>query len=160
LTFIYLLISLISLFDISYKLTILTKNFLISAMSLQKNLQKIYKYTFFFIFSLFVVAPAAIGIAAYEAQASDSGGLNDGTDAGEDDPFSKVVCKVFKIMTGNGGKALAAIVIITVGMGFFTGKVSWGMMIGVAGGIAAMFGAPAIVAAISGESAYDCGEWV
>jgi len=30
-------------------------------------------------------------------------------------------------------------------------------MIGVAAGIAAMFGAPTIVAAISGKDAYDCG---
>ena len=42
-------------------------------------------------------------------------------------------------------------------IGFFTGKVSWGLMIGVAAGIAAMFGAPSIVAAITGKSAFDCG---
>ncbi len=66
------------------------------------------------------------------------------------------MCNALKIVTGNGGKAFAAFAIISVGIGFFTGKVSWGLMIGVAMGIAAMFGAPTIVAAISGESAYDC----
>ncbi len=65
--------------------------------------------------------------------------------------FSKVMCRVLDIATGTGGKAFAAFAIISVGIGFFTGKVSWGLMIGVAAGIAAIFGAPSIVAAISGD---------
>ena len=52
-------------------------------------------------------------------------------------------------MTGTAGKIVAAIVIITIGMGFFTGKVSWGLMIGAAGGIAIMFGATEIVGFIT-----------
>ncbi len=67
------------------------------------------------------------------------------------------MCNVLKLVTGNAGKAFAAFAIISVGIGFFTGKVSWGLMIGVAAGIAAMFGAPTIVAAISGKGAFDCG---
>ena len=47
--------------------------------------------------------------------------------------------------------AFAAFAIIATGIGFFTGKVSWGLMIGVTAGIATMFGAPSIVAAISGQ---------
>jgi type IV secretory pathway VirB2 component (pilin) len=70
--------------------------------------------------------------------------------------FSKVMCRVLDIATGTGGKAFAAFAIISVGIGFFTGKVSWGLMIGVAAGIAAIFGAPSIVAAISGEAGGDC----
>lgn len=66
------------------------------------------------------------------------------------------LCNIFKIATGNGGKAFAAFAIISLGIGFFTGKVSWGLMIGVAAGIAAMFGAPTIVAAISGQNSYNC----
>lgn len=67
------------------------------------------------------------------------------------------ICNVLKIVTGNAGKAFAAFAIISLGIGFFTGKVSWGLMIGIAAGIAAMFGAPSIVAAITGRSAFDCG---
>lgn len=66
------------------------------------------------------------------------------------------MCNVMKIITGNAGKAFAAFAILSIGIGFFTGKVSWGLMIGVAAGIAAMFGAPTIVSAITGKSAYDC----
>jgi type IV secretion system protein VirB2 len=66
------------------------------------------------------------------------------------------MCQVMKVVTGNAGKAFAAFAIISIGIGFFTGKVSWGLMIGVAAGIAAMFGAPSIVSAITGKGAYDC----
>lgn len=68
-----------------------------------------------------------------------------------------VMCNVLRIITGNAGKAFAAFAILSVGIGFFTGKVSWGLMIGVAAGIAAMFGAPTIVAAITGTSNFTCG---
>jgi type IV secretory pathway VirB2 component (pilin) len=66
--------------------------------------------------------------------------------------FSRSVCNALRIVTGTAGKTFAAFAIIAVGIGFFSGKVSWGLMIGVAAGIAAMFGAPSIVAAISGQN--------
>ncbi len=66
------------------------------------------------------------------------------------------LCNMMKIITGNAGKAIAAFAIVAVGVGFFTGKVSWGLLVGVTAGIAAMFGAPTIVSAISGKTAYDC----
>jgi len=74
----------------------------------------------------------------------------------DNNAFVDTLCNILKIVTGNGGKAFAAFAIISLGIGFFTGKVSWGLMIGVAAGIAAMFGAPTIVAAISGKSAFTC----
>jgi type IV secretory pathway VirB2 component (pilin) len=76
---------------------------------------------------------------------------------GDDNAFVDTLCNALKIITGSGGKAFAAFAIISIGIGFFTGKISWGLLIGVTAGIAAMFGAPTIVAAISGGSAVDCG---
>ncbi len=70
--------------------------------------------------------------------------------------LADVMCNVQRVVTGNAGKAFAAFAIISIGVGFFTGKVSWGLMIGVAAGIAAMFGAATIVSAITGKSTYDC----
>jgi type IV secretory pathway VirB2 component (pilin) len=67
--------------------------------------------------------------------------------------FVKSVCNAFRIVNGSAGKTFAAFAIIATGIGFFSGKVSWGLMIGVAAGIATMFGAPSIVAAISGQTA-------
>ncbi len=66
--------------------------------------------------------------------------------------LNRVMCNALKIVTGGAGKTFAAFAVIATGIGFFTGKVSWGLMIGVAAGIATMFGASSIVAAISGES--------
>ena len=65
--------------------------------------------------------------------------------------FAKSMCNALRIITGSAGKTFAAFAIIATGIGFFTGKVSWGLMIGVTAGIATMFGAPSIVAAISGQ---------
>ena len=77
------------------------------------------------------------------------------TDA-DSNAFVQALCNILDIVTGAGGKAFAAFAIISIGIGFFTGKVSWGLMIGVAAGIAAMFGAPTIVSAISGETDFSC----
>ncbi len=70
--------------------------------------------------------------------------------------FVTTLCNALKIVTGSGGKAFAAFAIISCGIGFFTGKISWGLMMGITAGIAAMFGAPTIVAAIAGGNALDC----
>ena len=52
--------------------------------------------------------------------------------------LTRVMCNALKIVTGSAGKTFAAFAIIAVGIGFFSGKVSGGLMIGVAAGIAAM----------------------
>ena len=65
--------------------------------------------------------------------------------------FTKTACNALRIVTGGAGKTFATFAVIATGIGFFTGKVSWGLMIGVAAGIATMFGGPSIVAAISGQ---------
>ena len=91
-------------------------------------------------------------VAINESQASWSSTTNS---AGSN-TLTEVMCNVYRIATGNAGKAFAAFAIISVGIGFFTGKVSWGLMLGVTAGIAAMFGAPSIVSAISGKTAASC----
>ena len=51
------------------------------------------------------------------------------------------LCELVGWMTGKTGKALATLGIIIVGVGALMGKVSWGMAIIVALGIALIFGA-------------------
>ena len=109
--------------------------------------------------SFFVVAPSFIVIStAAVAQATGvPTDVKDSTAAQYNkNAFVATLCNILRVVTGNGGKAFAAFAIISLGIGFFTGKVSWGLMIGIAAGIAAMFGAPTIVAAISGTDAYKC----
>lgn len=74
------------------------------------------------------------------------------TDNVSNNKLVKVLCNAYAMIIGTGGKTLAAFAIISAGIGFFTGKVSWGLLIGIAAGIGAMFGAPSIVAAISGDA--------
>lgn len=107
-----------------------------------------------FSFFLLAVAPAIIPTLSTEAFAAGSNYAS--ASQLNTNVLVDVMCNVLRIITGNAGKAFAAFAILSVGIGFFTGKVSWGLMIGVAAGIAAMFGAPTIVAAITGGSSFDC----
>ncbi len=66
--------------------------------------------------------------------------------------FTENACNILRIATGSAGKTFATFAVIATGIGFFTGKVSWGLMIGVTAGIATMFGAPSMIAAITGQS--------
>lgn len=109
-----------------------------------------------FAFIALAVAPVAAPILADESFAQ----TTTTTDTTETNILTKTMCRALEIVQGTAGKAFAAFAIISVGIGFFTGKVSWGLMIGVAAGIAAMFGAPSIVAAISGEEVKDCANFV
>ena len=97
------------------------------------------------------VVPATLPALSVDANAQ----TTTSADA-NDNILVTTMCNMMKIVTGNAGKAIAAFAIIAVGVGFFTGKVSWGLLIGVTAGVAAMFGAPTIVSAISGKTAYDC----
>lgn len=105
--------------------------------------------SFFFL----AIAPAIIPALTADALAQTGTTI---TQTANSNVLVDTMCRVMQIITGNAGKAFAAFAILSVGIGFFTGKVSWGLMIGVAAGIAAMFGAPSIVAAITGKGAFDC----
>ena len=102
------------------------------------------------------IAPVAVSLVSSDAAAQSVSGTTITGDT-QNNILVNTMCNVMKIVTGKAGKAFAAFAIISIGIGFFTGKVSWGLMIGVAAGIAAIFGAPSIVAAINGKDAFDCG---
>jgi type IV secretion system protein VirB2 len=106
--------------------------------------------------SFFFVAMTPVLVPVFDNNLAQAQGTTTSADYNSNVLVS-TMCNALKIITGNAGKGFAAFAIISVGIGFFTGKVSWGLMIGVAAGIAAMFGAPSIVSAITGKSAYDCG---
>ena len=109
-----------------------------------KNLIKISLATFS-ILALFPILSSNVGIGQAFAQVVDSS-YNISSNS-----LTRVMCNALRLVTGSAGKTFAAFAIIATGIGFFTGKVSWGLMIGVTVGIATMFGAPSIVAAISGQ---------
>ena len=109
-----------------------------------KQLLKISLATFS-ILALFPILSSNAGIGQALAQVTDSS-YNISSNS-----LTRVMCNALRLVTGSAGKTFAAFAIIATGIGFFTGKVSWGLMIGVTAGIATMFGAPSIVASISGQ---------
>ena len=106
--------------------------------------------SFFFL----TAVPALVPAISNDAHATAS--VTPNVTSADDNALSDTLCNAMNIVTGSAGKAFAAFAIISLGVGFFTGKISWGLMIGVALGIAAMFGAPTIVSAISGTNAIEC----
>ncbi len=70
--------------------------------------------------------------------------------------FDASMCNVMNVVTGTAGRTFAAFAVASVGVGFYTGKVSWGVLVGTAAGIAVIFGAPSIVAAVSGSDVFEC----
>ena len=59
--------------------------------------------------------------------------------------ISIVFCNVVHELTGATGRAIATVAVIAVGVGALLGKISWGMALIVALGVAIIFGASAIV---------------
>lgn len=71
-------------------------------------------------------------------------------------PISRGLCNVFELAGGNIGKAIAIFAIVAVGFGFFTGKFSIALVIGITLGVGILFGAPKIISALTGTDAVDC----
>jgi len=74
----------------------------------------------------------------------------------DENDLARVVCNGMELFTGGVGKTFAAFAVISLGIGFFMGKISWGLMVATGMGIAIMFGAPSIVSALLGETAFEC----
>lgn len=71
--------------------------------------------------------------------------LPDMAAAQSNNAIQTVFCNVVNFFTGATGKALATIAIIVVGVGALMGKVSWGLALIVALGVALIFGAATVV---------------
>ena len=54
--------------------------------------------------------------------------------------ITRSLCNVFEMASGNIGKAVAIFAIVAVGFGFFTGKFSIALVIGITLGIGILFG--------------------
>ena len=72
--------------------------------------------------------------------------------SGEDNAFGQAICNLMNVVTGNAGRAVVGVVVIVVGIMFFLGKVTWSLVLAIALGAGAIFGAPAIVSVVTGKS--------
>ena len=77
-----------------------------------------------------------------ESYAVDGDGANT-TTAG--DGIAQVLCNVIEIAQGATGKTIATLVIISMAIGLFLGKITWGVAIAVAVGMGVLFGANTVV---------------
>lgn len=85
-----------------------------------------------------------------DALAQWQGGYTGGKGDGQKSSLDTTLCNVVNWFNGPIGKGIATIAIIVVGVGALMGKVSWGMAIIVGLGVALIFGASTIVAALGG----------
>jgi len=95
--------------------------------------------SYFFLFSFF-----ALVIALNPSQAFAAGTAETQLEA--------TLCTILKFLTGNIGKAIAAFALVFLGISLFLGKVSWGLAISTALGVATIFGAPKLVQTLGGKT--------
>ena len=62
-----------------------------------------------------------------------------------DNKITDIICNAVNELTGPIGRAIAILIIISLAISLFLGKVSWGMAIAVAVGMGILFGAKGIV---------------
>lgn len=72
------------------------------------------------------------------------------------DRITQILCNVSGAISGPIGKAIAVLIVISLAIALFLGKVSWGMAIAVAVGMGVLFGAQGIVQMASGEDEAIC----
>ena len=72
---------------------------------------------------------------------------NDASDASAH--LTQVLCNVIDVIQGPTGKTICIIVIITLSIGLFLGKVTWGVAIAIAVGMGILFGAGQLVGFLS-----------
>jgi type IV secretory pathway VirB2 component (pilin) len=80
-------------------------------------------------------------------------GQGQSTNAG--DGIAQVLCNVIEIAQGATGKTIATLVIISMAIGLFLGKITWGVAIAVAVGMGVLFGANTVVGFLADGSKGD-----
>jgi len=85
-------------------------------------------------------------------------GANRNTDtaAVNKNAISDILCNAVDLISGGIGKSIAILIIISLAIALFLGKVSWGMAIAVAVGMGILFGAEGMITVISGGGASPC----
>lgn len=104
---------------------------------------------FYFILSMLIIFTLHNSTALADDTAVGGGG-------GDTDEVTKVMCNIIGYITGTVGKPIAIIVVISVAIMLFLGKLSWGLGMAIAIGIGLLFGAPSVIKTITGDSGELC----
>lgn len=97
-----------------------------------------------FLFSIFLTS------VSFEASAQ-----NTSQNQAESSKITEVICNAIGQLTGPIGRAIAVLIIISLAIALFLGKVTWGLAIAVAVGLGILFGANNVVALLTGTTASD-----
>ncbi len=73
-------------------------------------------------------------------------------DANSDDIIGQTLCRLVENLSGGIARGIATIAIFSVGVGLFLGKLNWGIAAATAAGVGIIFGAPKLVAFLSGDA--------
>ena len=68
----------------------------------------------------------------------------------EESKITEVICNAIEQLTGPIGRAIAVLIIISLAIALFLGKVTWGLAIAVAVGLGILFGASNVVGLLTG----------
>lgn len=71
--------------------------------------------------------------------------------------ITDTLCRITNELTGGIGKAISIIIVISLAIALFLGKVTWGVAIAVAVGMGILFGAKGVVDLVAGGGAQPCG---
>lgn len=108
----------------------------------QSNIS-IWRKCVFILFAIFVSFSATISESYAQPTTTTTTTTNPG------DSITGILCKVIEQISGPIGKAIAVLIVISLAIALFLGKVSWGMAIAVAVGMGILFGAESVVQLIS-----------
>ena len=70
--------------------------------------------------------------------------------------ITNVICRATNELTGPVGRAIAIVIIASLAISLFLGKVSWGLAIATIIGLSILFGAQSIVQLLTGNSSSIC----
>ena len=92
---------------------------------------------------MFIFLSLFLTITFFNTNISMADDPKDTTDPGSQ--IADVLCNVIKIAQGNVGKTISISVIISIAIGLFLGKITWGVAIAVSVGLGVLFGANSVV---------------
>lgn len=110
-----------------------------------EQLKCVWKVCFIALFAVFLGLISPI----YESKASSP-------DLVEKNQITNILCRVTNVITGGVGRTIAILIVISLAIALFLGKVTWGMAIAVAVGMGVLFGAKDLVKAISATTTDVC----
>lgn len=122
-----------------------TYNFFYGVITMTEQFKSVWKVCLVGLFAVFL----SILSPVYESKAQT-------TNLTEKNQITNIMCNVTNVITGGVGRTIAILVVVSLAIALFLGKVTWGMAIAVAVGMGVLFGAKDLVRAISGATTDVC----